>query len=431
MTVWDRLSGRTFLVDSGADDSVFPASNADRRRPRTADLVAANGSVIRTWGRRSIPIRLGNNRSFVQEVWLAEVTQPILGADFFITNGLAIDLTGRRLLSLNDLPPISARAVCSTKVRGLHQVRMGLDSVLDEFPELLVPRFQPDDKIKHSAQHYIVTTGPPVHARARRLDGEKLAIAKAEFAEMEQLGIIRWSASPWSSPLHIAPKPGGGWQPCGDFRRLNDVTVDDRYPLPHIQDFNGGLAGKTIFSVIDLVRGFHHIPVNAADICKTAVITPFGLFEFLRMPFGLKNAAQAFQRLMDGVLRGIDFVFVYLDDILVASANKEEHIEHLRQVFRLLAANGLVVNRRKSLFGQSELHYLGHLVSAAGITPLPSRVEAIANIPVPTSKVELQRFLGMVNYYRRFMPGLASKLHPLHEATNGHQGQGAGNHLVW
>ena len=316
-------------------------------------------------------------------------------AYFFIKNCLAIDLSGRRLLGLNHLPPIPARAVCSaSKVCGLHQLRDGFEAILDEFPDLLVPKFHFTSP-KHPVCHHIVTRGPPVHARARRLDAEKLAVAKSEFAEMERLGIIRRSDSPWASPLHIAPKPGGGWRPCGDFRRLNDVTVDDRYALPHIQDFNGGLAGKKIFSVIDLVRGFHLIPVSPPDVCKTAIITPFGLFEFVKMPFGLKNAAQAFQRLMDGVLRGVDFVFVYLDDILVASSSPEEHARHLRQVFSLLSANGLVVNRKKSLFGQSELHYLGHLVSADGIAPLPSRVAAIRDIPVPKSKVDLQWFLGL------------------------------------
>ena len=139
--------------------------------------------------------------------------------------------------------------------------------------------------MKHGVEHHIVTEGPPIYARTRRLNPERLAVARAEFANMERLGIIRRSDSPWASPLHIVLKPDGGWRPCGDYRRLNDATTPDRYPVPHIQDF----------SKVDLVREYHQVPVHPADVPKTAVVTPFGLFEFLRMPFGLKNAAQSFQ----------------------------------------------------------------------------------------------------------------------------------------
>jgi transposase InsO family protein len=261
---------------------------------------------------------------------------------------------------------------------------------------------------------HIPTTGPPVHSRARRLPPEKLTIAKDDFEYMEKAGIIRRSKSKWSSPLHMALKPDGiNWRPCGDYRVLNTRSEPDRYPVPHVQDFSAKLHGTNIFSKVDMVRGYHQIPVAACDIEKTAVITPFGLFEFLRTPFGLKNAAQAFQRLMDTVCRGLDFAFVYLDDILVASNGKEQHLEHLRQLFERFKDHGLILNQHKCRFGHTSLDFLGHLVTPKGIAPTAKKVEAIKLFPAPKSPKELQRFVGMVNFYHRFLRGANKTLYPL------------------
>jgi hypothetical protein len=215
----------------------------------------------------------------------------------------------------------------------------------------------------HGVEHHNHTgSHPPVFTKSRCLVPEKLQFAKAEFKRLESAGIVRRSKSPWASPLHMVPKKDGPWWPCGDYRHLNLVTTPDKYPLPNTQDLSNGLHGCTFFSKNDLVKGYHQIPVATEDISKTAIIPPFGLFEYLFeylfTPFGLSNPVQMFQQMIDCATDGLEGMFAYMNDSRVGSPDRQTHLHHLEAFFTALAANGLAINLEKCVFATASLEIL-------------------------------------------------------------------------
>ncbi len=179
---------------------------------------------------------------------------------------------------------------------------------------------------------------------------------------MEAAGVVRRSNSPWAAPLHMVRKQDGSWWPCGDYRRLNMVTVPDSYPIPNMMDFDAKAAGCTIFSKIYLKSGYHQVAMNPADIPKTAITAPFGLWEFTGMTFGIRNLGNTFQRLMDRVLADLDFAFLYLDDIFIFSRDEEEHLWHLYEVFCCLRAARLTANPDKCVLAQQSIDLLAYIL---------------------------------------------------------------------
>ena len=421
LTLHDAKTNRAFLIDTGAEVSVVPALEQERQgAPLQKELVAANSSRIRCYREKRLRLNVGA-RVYEWNFLVADVRRPLIGADFLTHSSLLVDLRNRRLVhqeEMNSTPLHQTR--CRSRITGLAFAANANPSLLAklfmEFPAVTVPNFK-IDRPKHEVHHTIEMRGQPIRAKARPLLPQKLAAVKANFAEMATLGIIRRANGPWSSPLHVVTKKDGSFP---HVRRL-PATKCSHEARPVLYTANRR-PNSTTTRQEDLRQGRpdQRISSNPGGwrwYRQKTITTPFGTFEYLRMPFGLKNAGQTFQRMMDEILSDLDFLFVYMDDVLVASRSMEEHTEHFRQLFRRLADHDLVVSSAKCQFGQTKIELLGHTVTKDGVKPLPDKVAAITDYLAPAMQDDLRRFLGMINFYNRFIPHAADIMKPLYEAT--------------
>ncbi|KAL1129487.1 hypothetical protein AAG570_012432 [Ranatra chinensis] len=302
--------------------------------------------------------------------------------------------------------------VASVKVKEIK-----FKGLFDEIAYKEGEKLQSTKRVKHSIE---LIDNRPVYSKPRRYPVAFREIIREHIKEMLNMGVIRESVSTFNSPLWVVPKKldKSGVQKYRvvvDYRELNKRTKTEKYPLPRLEEMLDRMVGSEVFSVIDLKSGYHQIPMEPGDIEKTAFQFERGNYEFVRMPFGLKNAPITFQRMIDDLLLGLDesFVQAYMDDLIIFSKTEIEHIKHLEKVKNRLKEFGLRISSDKSYLGLEEVKFMGHIVSRQGTRPDPNKVKAIEELVEPKNLKELRSFLGMINFYRRFIHNLADKIEPL------------------
>ena len=262
---------------------------------------------------------------------------------------------------------------------------------------------------------------PPICQRPYNLPLKHADWVKKELEMLEKAGIISRSISPWASPIVMVPKKTEPEQPpkkrlCVDYRALNSLIppvtkahskakgVLTLVPLPKIDEIYAKLRGSTIYSALDMTSGYHHMELSEEAKPKSAFVTTIDKYEFNRCPFGLAQAPAYFQRLVNKVLVGLPFTFGYLDDVLIYSPDWKTQLKHLRQVFQRMREADLRLKMEKCNFLKAHLQYMGHIISGKGIEPVPEKLENIKKMPAPTTPKEVKQFLGLIGYYRKFVP---------------------------
>ena len=256
-------------------------------------------------------------------------------------------------------------------------------------------------------------TSDPISQKPYPIAMKHYQWVKDEIEKLLAAKVIHNSRSIWLAPIIVVPKGDGGKCLVIDYRALNKVTRKFTWPMPKVEDIFSKLNGATYITTLDLWAGYHHVPLDKPSIPKTAFNPPFRKYEYIKVPFGLAQALAYIQELMTGILKDFNFAIVYLDDIIIFSKTPQEHLSHIRMVFEKVKSANLSMEKSKCNFFSKEIQYLGHILSATGIRPLPSKTHAIQHMQPPTTPKQVRAFLGLVGYYRKFIKGFAKIAKPL------------------
>ena len=286
-------------------------------------------------------------------------------------------------------------------------------NIEDVFPDDLPAELPPQRTVDHKIE-LLPGASPPSRPMHRMSEKERQELV-TQLKYLLDRGYIRPSTSPYGAPVLFVKKKDGTMRMCVDYRALNQITIKNKYPLPRIDELFDRLTHARYFSKIDLRMGYHQIRISEGDIAKTAFRTRYGHFEFLVMTFGFTNAPATFQALMNDIFRPyLDaWVVIYLDDILIFSQTREEHLGHLRETLSTLRQHKLFAKKSKCEFLTTKVEYLGHIITGGALQVDPCKIDAVKNWPQPTNVRGVRSFLGLASYYRKFVKDFSLRAAPL------------------
>ncbi|KRH93336.1 pol polyprotein, partial [Pseudoloma neurophilia] len=401
----------TFLIDTGADVSVLSTNlhmPVDQTNKHNMIIRSACGTSLKTENRTQKLNVLINGYKFSMNPLIVDTDLKfiIIGADV-----------------INKHPQILYE--CLNKINQTsHDIRnvIATNEIDIEFPEYK-NLFQEDvnnSPCKEVQHHIDLERAKPIFCKPIRTPIHYESKIDDMIKQLLEKGIIKQSKSPWNSHVRIVPKKNGKLRMCLDYRPLNAETKKDKYPIPRIDEILDSLNGAEIFSTLDATSGYYQIKMSENSSPFTAFSWKRGHYEFNRMPFGLCNAPATFQRYMDTLFKGMEhFVLPYLDDLIIFSKTREEHVKHIKEVFNVLSKAQVVLNKSKCQFFRKELIILGNRISKGSVSPDPSKIKTIQAHKLPTTIQELRSFLGLVNFCREYLPRLSEVANPLFALLKG------------